>query len=101
MTVQTQTDIVSDILSHMAKCGGPYRTWYVGISSDPRKRLFQEHGVNEKMDSWIIRTATSSTIARAIESYFVNEIGTDGGTGGGDYSSCSVYAYKKNAHTQP
>jgi len=31
----------------------------------------------------------------------VNTLGTDGGTGGGDDSTSSVYAYKKNSHTDP
>jgi hypothetical protein len=93
--------IINEIKSHIQKEGSGYKAWYVGMSRDPRNRLFKDHNVSEENSWWIIREAASSTAAREIESYFVNKLGTDGGTGGGDSSSKYVYAYKKTSSTNP
>jgi len=92
--------IINEIKNHIDG-GGSYSAWYVGIASKPRQRLFEDHKVNEKTNGWIYRESESSDIARSIEDHFVNTLGTDGGTGGGDNSTRFVYAYKKNAHTDP
>jgi hypothetical protein len=94
-------EIIKAFEEHIQKGGGGYKSWYVGISSNARDRLFNQHKVQEKGDWWIHKTATSSQIAREIETYFVNIRGTDGGPGGGDENADMVYAYKKAAHTNP
>ena len=91
--------IIADIKSHMAECGGKYEDWYVGIASDPKERLFNDHNVSEKGDSWITRQCASSDDARAIEKHFL-ALGTQGGPGGGDDSSDCVYAYKTTSTTK-
>jgi len=100
-TTSTQSQIQKEIKDYIDQVGGAYSSWYVGISENPRERLFNDHGVIEKTDRWIFRTASSSQIARSIEAYFVDTLGTDGGKGGGDEDARSVYAYKKNSHTTP
>ncbi|GIW62200.1 MAG: hypothetical protein KatS3mg090_0026 [Patescibacteria group bacterium] len=45
---KTKQEIISEIKSHMAQCGGSYSDWYVGIATDPRERLFIDHNVDEK-----------------------------------------------------
>ena len=57
--------------------------------------------VDEKEDLWIYREAANSEIAREIEEYFIDVLGTDGGEGGGDEDARYVYAYRKNNHTSP
>jgi len=99
--VKSKSEIINDIKEHIEKGGGGYRAWYVGISNDARDRLFNGHSVREKGDRWIYRQASSSQVAREIEVYFVNILGTDGDTGGGDETTDMVYAYKKSAHTNP
>jgi hypothetical protein len=89
----------AEIKKYIDDGGGRYREWYVGIAADARKRLFTDHGVREKGDMWIFRTFASADDARKVEDYFVNTLGTDGGPGGGDDDSKSVYAYHKEAHT--
>lgn len=93
--------IIQDFLNHIKKCGGNYFDWYLGISKDAENRLFNEHRVRRESDAWIFRKANSSNEARTIEDYFVKSLGTDGDTGGGDYTSDMVYAYKKAYHTNP
>ena len=94
---KSKQEIIADIDSFITKGGGGYRAWYVGISSDAKARL-AEHNAK---DAWIFRTASSSQVAREIEDHFVNTLGTDGATGGGDETTNMVYAYKKAPHTDP
>ena len=93
-------EIIADIKAHIADCGGSYSAWYVGITEDAERRVFEEHGVEKGKDPYIWRTATSSAVARDIEKYFL-DLGCDGGTGGGDADAEIVYAYKKSSRTDP
>ncbi|MFQ5903596.1 MAG: hypothetical protein ACE5JO_07895 [Candidatus Binatia bacterium] len=97
----TEQEIISDIKKYIQQGGGTYSAWYVGISQKARDRLFNGHGVHEKGDWWIYRQAYTSKAARNVERYFVNTLGADGGTGGGDEDADYVYAYKKSSHTDP
>ena len=72
----------------------------MGIAADAGDRLFNDHSVDEKGDAWIHRSATSSSVARTVENYFIEEKGTKGGPGGGDEISKFVYAYKIQRHTR-
>ncbi|GLV14738.1 hypothetical protein Heshes_24220 [Alicyclobacillus hesperidum] len=98
---KSEETIKSEIDAHIQQCGGAYSNWYVGIAADARDRLFSDHTVDEKKDAWIYRNAENSTVARRIEKYFIETLGTDGGPGGGSDQTTYVYAYKKNAHTEP
>lgn len=91
--------ITEKIQDYIIKNGGTYQDWYVGITSDPKTRLFSAHNVNEQNGVWIYSNTKTETLARAIERYFVETIRTDGGTGGGGTASIFVYAYKKSPHT--
>jgi hypothetical protein len=98
---KNKQEIINDINAYIQQGGGGYGSWYVGISKDARDRLFSSHNVKEEGDWWIYRQASSSQVAREIEYYFINSLGTDGGTGGGDVTADIVYAYKKRPHTDP
>lgn len=95
----TKESIKTDIKAYIQQNGGAYSDWYVGVASGPRERLFNDHNVAEKGGVWIYREAESSSAAREVEEYFINTLRTDGGSGGGDYSTKSVYAYKKTSTT--
>ncbi len=92
--------IIQDINNYISQHGGGYSAWYVGIASDPKDRLFNEHNVDQHNGAWIYKDAGSETEARRIEKHFLS-LGCDGGTGGGDYSTRYVYAYKKTYSTNP
>lgn len=92
-------EIITAIATHVRACGGHVSNWYVGVSGNARDRLFSGPGVSETGDSWIYRQAPNSTIARAIEDYFLRQ-GMDGGPGGGDHTCTYVYAYRKTAYTR-
>ena len=94
---QIQDEIIHVI--NMEK--GPYNEWYVGITSNPHLRLFQDHNVEVKDSWWIIKKAKSSEDARSVEKTLIEIYGMDGGGGGGDEKTVYVYAYKKTVTTNP
>ena len=96
----SEEEIKEDIMDFIRREGGAYSDWYVGISEDLERRLFKEHNVR-KENGYITRLAYNSEVARRVEDYFVNTIGTDGETGGGDVDANGVYAYKKRSYTDP
>jgi len=89
--------VIADIKSYVANNGGDYSQWYVGIATDPKQRLFNDHAVKEK-SAWIYHRCAGADIARAIEKFFLTQ-GMQGGSGGGDDNSEYVYAYKIGRHT--
>lgn len=99
--LKTADEITKDIQAYIVNNGGDYSEWYTGITSDPEKRLFTEHGVDKENNYWICRQAINNTTARNIEEYFVKVLHTDGGSGGGDETTVFVYIYKKNYYTKP
>lgn len=94
-----KNQIILEIKSHINKNGATYQNWYVGIAEDPEERLFSGHNVDKDNDIWIYRESNSSEVAREIEEYFL-DLGTKGGSGGGDSDAKYVYAYKINSHTK-
>jgi len=96
--IKSKETIIQEIKEYIDIAGGEYSLWYVGIATDPEKRLYEDHNVDKNgLSIW--RETENSNIAREIEKYFIEEIGTDGGTGGGDNTTKFVYAYKKTTYT--
>lgn len=92
-----KAQIIQDINDYVGN--DSHSNWYVGIATDVRKRLFEEHNVNEKYDRWVYRPADNESIARDTEKELLDNHSYDGSTGGGDHPTY-VYAYKKNNHTR-
>lgn len=92
----------NSIISDFEKYVGidDYSDWYVGITNDIDRRLFDEHKVDKKLDRWIYSPAESKDVAQEVEEFFLDK-GMDGATGGGNADTIHVYAFKKNSHTDP
>lgn len=97
----TNQTLVNEIITYINKNGGNFPQWYVGIATDPKKRLFSDHNVREQGGAWVFGDAGSCEAAREIEKYFIEVLKTSGGSGGGDASTRHVYAYRKEAYTRP
>lgn len=91
----TNQGIHDQVMAHVNKEGSPYSSWYVGIASDPKQRLFSDHGVANENAWWIHREAASANDARAVEMFLIENYKFDGGPGGGDQATNHVYAYRK------
>jgi len=90
--------IILELLEFIYREGSDPKTWYIGVTNDPRKKLFDEHQVHYQNDAWIYRIATSEGEALQVQSYFL-EFGLDESEEGWRPGACAVYAYKKQ--TEP
>ena len=82
--------------SYIVRHGGNYGRWYVGIATNPKKRL-AEH--NASTVPWVYYSTTNDQVARDVESYFLDRLGTQGGKSGGDEKTRTVYAYRISTTT--
>jgi len=90
----------SKIKTYIDKQGKLYQSWYAGIASNARERLFQDHNVLEKGDLWVYDQCPNDKGARSVEAALL-KLGCDGETGGGDESTTYIYAYLKSSNTNP
>lgn len=91
---------IADFNNYIRQHGGAYSQWYVGVASEPRDRLFNDHNVQEHSGAWIYDNCGTDTAARQVEQYFLR-LGCKGGPGGGDYNTKYAYAYKITFNTNP
>lgn len=97
--VKPKEVIIRKIKEYIDMAGGDYSNWYVGIATDPQKRLYEDHNVDRNgLCTW--EEAEDSNIAREIEKYLIEILGTDGGISGGDNTTKFVYTYKKTTTTR-
>jgi hypothetical protein len=92
--------IVMEMLEFIQKEGGHPKTWYVGVTDNAQKRLFDDHQVHYQDDAWIYRTAASEIEAQRVQDYFL-DYGLDGRKKALCSGSCMVYAYRKGISTEP
>jgi hypothetical protein len=90
--------IEEEIDSVIQSGGGNYRDWYIGLSLNPRERMFDGHNVSEKSGLWTHKDAGSEMMAREVEAFFLKK-GCKGGGMKKD-SSRHVYAYKMTKTTR-
>lgn len=91
MEPQGAQQVYDEIVAHIKQQGGAYSTWYCGITSDWKNRLFNEHKVPRGGDYWYIAGQCYTNVAaREVEEALL-KLGCDGGVGGGDQAT--VYAY--------
>lgn len=76
-----------------------YSEFYIGITNDVERRLFNEHNVDKNHEWWIYREAIDEINSRAVEKHFLGK-GMKGGNGGGDETSVYVYCYKISDSTK-
>lgn len=84
-------NIINDFDNHINKSGRQYYSeFYVGITTDIKRRLFEEHKVQEQGQWWIYSPADTEEIARNVEKHYL-ELGMQGGPGGGTSDENAIY----------
>jgi hypothetical protein len=91
--------IVDEIIEYIEKRGGNFQSWYVDVSADPERKLFNDHKVNAAKELWIVKETGNELNARNTVNFIITEFGTDGGTK--DEAGKYIYAYRKTAATNP
>ena len=99
MTPMKRKQIKVDIDAFIKSHGGDYAAFYVGVSANAKRRLFNEHQVARK-GAYTRRRAFTADKAREVEQHFLNK-GCEGDTGGGEDTADRIYAYKMTAATDP
>jgi hypothetical protein len=84
---------MEEIKTHIARNGGQYKKWYVGIAKSARDLLLDRH--KTKGDLYIYRQAYSSYIAAEVQDHFVDTYGTDGNIDSRDSAGDTIYVYRK------
>lgn len=70
-----------------------YSIWTIGLTHDPEERK-QQHKDDKKITNyWKQWVADSLSDAQDIESFFINDKGMKGGTGGNLSARTKVYVY--------
>lgn len=91
--------IVDDIMKRLEGSGKKYYSeFYIGITNNIERRLFDEHNVSRENAWWIYRTAKDSATAREVERHFL-DLGMRGGESGGNDTSNIVYCYAVTSTT--
>ncbi|MCL4857150.1 MAG: hypothetical protein KJZ55_07770 [Flavobacteriales bacterium] len=75
--------------------GGNGSKFYIGITNDIQRRLFDEHKVDEEKGTYYVREAISKGSAGKIEKYLLEKYPFFEGDNGGGYDySVFIYIYK-------
>lgn len=100
--VYSVQQIKYEILAYIKEFGGDFSDWYVGVSDNPKKEMFQLHSVDEEDDIWLYKQALTFKACHTIQQYFLETLNTDGKpvTNGSEDTDC-VYLYKKSNRTIP
>jgi hypothetical protein len=93
----TAQEITDAIYKYLESSIVNINKYYIGITNDIERRLFEEHNVQRK-GVWIYRQAVDIKHARVVEQHFLDK-GMKGGTGGGDDDSVFVYCYEITKNT--
>jgi hypothetical protein len=70
-----------------------YSAWTIGLTHDPATRKQEHESEGRSTTHWNQWTAGSLSNAQDIESYFINDTGMKGGTGGNLSPHRSVFVY--------
>lgn len=100
MAGRMRSEIIADLENHVAKFGGNFGEWYVGVTANPKESLFTQHRLRRSGDAWIARRAVDDLHAAEVQEYFKTVRKTQGGVKGTLYD-VFVYAYKRKSHTRP
>lgn len=101
MAIKKQSEIIQEIETHIQSNGCSFAGWYVGITENPKVRLFKQHRLREKGDGWICRRTYDREQALEIMEYFrtVRQLSHIDTTESND--AVYIYAYRMKAHTSP
>lgn len=91
-----------EMFSYIKEFDSDFSAWYVGIASDPKAKMKDQHGVDLDKDIWLYKQALSFTACKTIQRYFIENLKTNGElvASGNEDMDC-VYLYKKSERTTP
>lgn len=91
-----------ELLLYIKGLGGSFDDWFVGVSAEPERALFDEHRVDRQRDPWIYKPALSGKATRTVLAYFRETLHTDGADcASAPADATFVFMFRKGDETMP
>ena len=91
-----------EFLAYIKGLGGRFGDWYVGVSEDPERDLFEAHRLERTSDPWIYKPALTSRASATVLRYFRENLKTDGADPADVPDRATfVFLFRKSAQTFP
>ena len=91
-----------EMLGYIKEFDARFDAWYVGIASDPKRKMQADHGVDLEADIWLYKQAASFLACKTIQRYFVEKLRTKGGLlDSGQKDMDCIYLYRISDRTSP
>jgi len=90
-----------ELLAYIKEFDATFSNWYVGIADNPKRALFDVHGVRDAQDPWLYKQLLTTRAARTVQSYFTEHLKTRGiplESESEDFDC--IYLYKIDTHTR-
>ncbi len=100
MNTSIVNKLILEFNTYIAENGGLSNSWYVGVSDNLYRRLYQEHHVSRSIPHLFNAQPIKDAEARAVERHFINQLGLESGFVRDTHVSY-VYIYKKGSFTDP
>jgi len=84
----TEKDIISAIENHIR---GSYSSWTIGVTDRPNERKKEHEQGGKDTSCWHEWDASTESVARRIESYFIDKDCKGGGGGRGDANYVYIF----------
>ena len=90
-----------ELLAYIKEFDPDFGSWYVGISDNPKRSLFETHAVRDEGDPWLYKQLLTFRAARTVQTYFLEHLKTKGRIPARESEELDcVYLYKINGHTR-
>jgi len=93
-------EVIDSIHGFILKNSNTYFDWFIGLSENAEKMLFEEHKLHPAYDMWIYEEVPSGSDAFRIREYFLN-MGCAGGLVQHQEKIRYIYAYRRSSATNP
>ena len=93
-------EVIDSIHGFILKNSYSYFDWYIGLTDNAEKMLFEEHQLNPASDMWIYEEVPSHSDAYRIREYFLN-MGCAGGLHRNPKKTRYIYGYRRSLSSNP
>ena len=93
-------EVIDSIHGFILKNSHTYFDWYIGLTDNAEKMLFEEHKLNPDSDMWIYEEVPSDSDAFRIREYFLN-MGCTGGLLRYPEKTRFIYAFRRSLNSNP
>jgi hypothetical protein len=93
-------EVIDSIHCFILKNSCTYFDWFIGLTDNAEKTLFEDHKLNQGSDMWIYEEVPSDSDAFRIREFFLN-MGCAGDLVYNSNKIQYIYAYRRSSNTHP